>query len=193
SFAKNTPVDGKDREDVDSAIKQLVSQAVASDEVIDIFGHAGLQTPDVSILSDEFLDDVREMPHKNLALEMLRKLLNDAIRSRARKNAVQARSFEAMLDDTIRRYQNRTIDAAEVITELIGLARDMREASRRGEDLGLSDEELAFYDALAENRSAVEVMGEKELAVIAVELVKQVRRNVTIDWTVKQAARARMR
>jgi len=193
SFAKNTPVDGKDREDVDSAIKQLVSQAVASDEVIDIFGHAGLQTPDVSILSDEFLDDVREMPHKNLALEMLRKLLNDAIKSRARKNAVQARSFEAMLDDTIRRYQNRTIDAAEVITELIGLAQEMREASRRGEDLGLSDEELAFYDALAENRSAVEVMGEKELAVIAVELVKQVRRNVTIDWTVKQAARARMR
>jgi len=193
SFAKNTPVDGKDREDVDSAIKQLVSQAVASDEVIDIFGHAGLQTPDVSILSDEFLDDVREMPHKNLALEMLRKLLNDAIKFRARKNAVQARSFEAMLDDTIRRYQNRTIDAAEVITELIGLAHEMREASRRGEDLGLSDEELAFYDALAENRSAVEVMGEKELAVIAVELVKQVRRNVTIDWTVKQAARARMR
>jgi len=193
SMAKNTLVDGHSEEDMDSAIKQLVSAAVSSNEVIDIFGHAGLKTPDVSVLSDEFLDDVRDLPQRNLALEMLRKLLNDEIKQRARTNAVQARSFEGLLEATIRRYQNRTLDAAEVIEELIGLARDMRDANQRGEALGLSDEELAFYDALAENQSAVEVMGEKSLSVIATALVKEVRQNVTIDWTIKQSARARMR
>jgi type I restriction enzyme R subunit len=174
-------------------VKQLVSQAVTSGEVIDIFGTAGLKAPDVSILSDEFLEDVREMPQKNLALELLRKLLNDEIKARSRTNIVQSRSFAEMLESAVRRYQNRTIDAAEVITELIKLAKTMRDASRRGEELNLTDEELAFYDALAQNQSAVEVMGTKELAVIAVELVKQVRRNVSIDWTVRQAARAKMR
>ena len=193
SFAKTTPVDGPTVDDMDTAIKQLVSQALAAGEVIDIFGHAGLKTPDVSILSDEFLEDVRDLPQRNLALEMLRKLLNDEIKTRARKNAVQARSFTMLLEDTIRRYQNRTIDAAEVINELIELAKDMREATQRGDTLGLTEDELAFYDALADNESAVQVMGEKELAVIAVELVKQVRRNVTIDWTIKQTARAKMR
>ncbi len=193
SFAKNTPVEGPAQEDMDGAIKQLVSQAVTSGEVIDIFGTAGLKAPDVSILSDDFLEDVRDLPHKNLALELLRKLLNDEIKAQARTNLVQARSFAYMLEAAVQRYQNRTIDAAEVISELIELARDMRDASQRGEELGLSDEELAFYDALAQNQSAVEVMGTKELAVIAVELVKQVRRNVTIDWTVKQTAQAKMR
>ncbi|GIV81895.1 MAG: DEAD/DEAH box helicase [Anaerolineae bacterium] len=193
NFVKHTTVEGVSREDMDRAVKQLVSQAVTSGEVIDIFGTAGLKAPDVSILSDEFLEDVREMPQKNLALELLRKLLNDEIKARSRTNLVQSRSFAEMLESAVRRYQNRTIDAAEVITELIELAKTMRDASRRGEELGLTDEELAFYDALAQNQSAVEVMGTKELAVIAVELVKQVRRNVSIDWTVRQAARAKMR
>lgn len=193
SFAKNTPVDGPSQEDMDSAIKQLVSEAVTSDDVVDIFGTAGLKAPDVSVLSDEFLEDVQDMPHKNLAMELLRKLLNDEIKARSRNNVVQARSFADMLESAIHRYQNRTIDVAEVIAELIELAKTMRDASRRGEELGLTEHEVAFYDALAQNQSAVEVMGEKELAVIAIELVKHVRRNVTIDWTVKQTAQAKMR
>jgi len=193
SFAKHTPVEGPAQDDLDHAVKQLVSQAVVSDQVIDIFGTAGLKAPDVSILSDEFLEDVRDLPQKNLALELLRKLLNDEITSQARTNLVQARSFADLLDSAVRRYQNRTIDAAEVVSELIDLAKDMRDAVKRGEEMGLSDEELAFYDALSQNRSAIEVMGQKELAVIATELVKHVRRNATIDWTVKQSARAKMR
>jgi type I restriction enzyme R subunit len=193
AFDKNTPVDGYAREDIDSAVKQLVSQAVVSDDVIDIFGAAGLKRPDVSILSDEFLEDIKHLPQRNLALEMLRKLLDDEIRSRAGRNLVQARSFAGLLEQTIHRYQNRTIDAAEVIAELIDLAKDIRDASQRGEGLGLSDDELAFYDALAQNNSAIEVMGDKQLAVISLELVKAVRANVTIDWTVKEGARAKIR
>ncbi|HDQ72999.1 MAG TPA: type I restriction endonuclease subunit R, partial [Chloroflexi bacterium] len=193
SFAKHTSVDGHTREDMDTAIKQLVSQAVASDEVIDIFDAAGIQEPDVSILSDEFLDEIQRIEHKNLALELLRKLLNDEIKARARTNVVQARSFEQLLEDALRRYTNRTIDAAEVILEIIQLAKDLREAGKRGEDLGLSEEEAAFYDALADNESAVEVMGDESLAFIARELVREVRKNVTIDWTVRQSARARIR
>lgn len=190
---KHTVVEGYTRQDIDSAVKQLVSQAVASDDVIDIFGAAGLKRPDVSILSDEFLEDVKHMPQRNLALELLRKLLDDEIRSRSGRNVVQARSFAGLLEQTIRRYQNRTIDAAEVITELIDLARGIRDASQRGEALGLNDDEVAFYDALAQNENAVDVMGDKQLAVIALELVHAVRANVTIDWTVKQGARAKIR
>jgi type I restriction enzyme R subunit len=193
SITKMMSVDGPGREAMDSAVKQLVSRAISSGEVIDIFGTAGLKAPDVSILSDEFLEDVRDLPHKNLALELLHKLLQDEIKARARTNVVQARSFAEMLEASVRRYQNRTVDAADVISELISLAKDMREAGKRGDEMGLTDAELAFYDALAQNQSAIEVMGTKDLAVIAIELVKQVRRNVTIDWTVKQTARAKMR
>ncbi|MEZ4672261.1 MAG: type I restriction endonuclease subunit R [Anaerolineae bacterium] len=193
AFNKTTPVEGFAEEDVDSAVKQLVSQAIVSKDVIDIFGSAGLKRPDVSILSDEFLDEVRHMPQKNLSLELLRKLLNDEIRSRSGRNVVQARSFADLLEQTIRRYQNRTIDAAEVITELIDLAKDIRDANQRGQALGLNEDEMAFYDALAENQTAVEVMGDKQLAIIALELVKHVRSNVTIDWSVKQGARAKIR
>lgn len=192
-FDKTTPADGNAREDIDSAVKQLVSQAVSSNEVIDIFGAAGLKRPDVSILSEEFLEDVKQLPQKNLALEMLKKLLNDEIRSRSSRNVVQARSFADLLEQTIHRYQNRTIDAAQVISDLIDLARQIRNESQRGNELGLNDDELAFYDALAESQSAIEVLGDKQLAVIALELVKSVRANVTIDWTVKEGARAKMR
>lgn len=194
AFNKTTPPEGMDaQEDIDSAVKQLVSGAIVSDDVIDIFGAAGLKRPDVSILSDEFLEEVQHMPQKNLALELLRKLLNDEIRSRSGKNVVQARSFADLLEQTIRRYQNRAIDAAEVIAELIDLAKDVRDADKRGEALGLTVDEIAFYDALAQNDSAVQVMGDKQLAIIALELVKSVRANVTIDWTVKQGARAKIR
>lgn len=171
----------------------LVSEAVASPDVINIFEAAGLKSPDVSILSDEFLEDVQNLPQKNLALELLRKLINDDIKTRSGKNAVQARSFAELLEKTILRYQNRSIDAAQVITELIDIAKEIRASNQRGEELGLSEEEPAFYDALAANQSAKEVMGDKQLAVIAVELVQQVRSNVTIDWAIKQSARAKIR
>lgn len=185
--------DGKTPEEIDSAIRQLVSRAVSSQEVIDIFSAAGLKKPDISILSEDFLCEVRKFPHRNLALEMLRKLINDQIKSTARKNVVQARSFAEMLEKTIRKYQNRAIEAAQVIEELIKLARDMREAQKRGEDLGMNDDEIAFYDALEVNDSAVKVLGDETLKTIAHELVEAVRRSVTIDWTVRENARAQIR
>lgn len=160
---------------------------------MDIFAAAGLEKPDISILSDEFLAEVRSMPQRNLAVEMLRKLLSGEIRTGRRKNVVQARSFGDMLEQTIRRYQNRAIEAAQVIEELIGLARDMRAANARGEELGMTEEELAFYDALETNDSAVKVMGDDTLRTIARELVATVRSNVTIDWTVRENVRAHLR
>jgi type I restriction enzyme R subunit len=185
--------EGRTQDEIDGAIKQLVSQAVAAPDVIDILDAAGLKTPDLAILSDEFLEDVRHLPQRNLALELLRKLLADEIKSKTKRNAVQARSFAEMLEKSIRRYQNRAIDAAQVITELIDLAKEVRDADQRGEELGLNADELAFYDALAQNESARQVMGNAQLAVIALELVRVVRSNVTIDWSVKRSARARIR
>jgi type I restriction enzyme R subunit len=180
-------------EELDVAIRQIVSRAVASDQIIDIFAAAGLKRPDVSILSDEFLAEVRDMPHRNLAVEMLRKLLDGEIKTRKRKNVVQGRSFAQMLEESIRRYQNRAIATVQVIEELIKLAKDMREADRRGEKLGLTEEEVAFYDALETNDSAVAVLGDETLRIIAQELVKTVRENTTIDWTVRENVRAKMR
>jgi type I restriction enzyme R subunit len=193
AFAKNTGENGKGLEDLDSAIQQIVSKAVSSDRVVDIFSAAGPRKPDLSILSDEFLEEVRRMPHKNLALELLRKLLNDEIRTRSRKYLVQSRSFAEMLEQTIRLYHKRAVEAAQVIEELIKMAKEMREASRRGEDLGLTEEELAFYDALETNDSAVKVLGDETLRTIARELVRTVRQNVSIDWTVRESVRAKLR
>jgi len=193
AIAKNTRVPGKTQEELDTAIRQIVSKAIASDEIIDIFSAAGLKKPDISILSDEFLSEVQKMPHRNLALELLHKLLSDEIKSRARKNLVQSRSFAEMLEKTIRRYQNKTIEATQVILELIELAKQMREARSRGEKLGLSEDEEAFYDALEVNDSAVKVLGDEVLKKLARELVETVRRNTTIDWTVRESARAKLR
>jgi type I restriction enzyme, R subunit len=186
------PVGGS-RGDLEFAIRQLVSQSVSSGEVVDIFAAAGLDKPDISILSDEFLEEVRHLPQKNLAVETLRKLLQGEIRTRSRKNVVQGRSFEKMLEESIRRYQNRAIEAAQVIEELIQLAKEMREAQARGEELGLNDDEVAFYDALEANDSAVAELGDETLKAIARELVEAVRRNVKIDWTVRENIRAEMR
>jgi len=184
----------KAKEDLDIAVRQIVSRAIAPDrEVIDVFAAAGLEKPDISILSDEFLAEVREMPQRNLAVELLRKLLLDEIKTRSRKNVVQARSFAEMLEQTIRRYQNRSIESAMVIEELIDLAHEVREADKRGEELGLSEDELAFYDALGTNDSAVQVLGDETLRAIAQELVKAVRANVTIDWTIRENVRAHLR
>lgn len=184
---------GKTTEDLDSAIRQLVSRAVAPEGVVDIFAAAGLKKPDISILSDDFLQEVRQLPHRNLAVELLRKLLNDEIKVRSKKNVVQAKSFAEMLEKSIRKYQNRMIEAAQVIEELIELAKEMREARKRGENLGLTEDEIAFYDALGVNDSAVKVLGDKTLKTIAHELVEAVRKSVTIDWTVRENARAQIR
>ena len=185
--------EGKSPEEVDSAIRQLVSRAVASEGVVDIFATAGLKKPDISILSDDFLQEVRELSHRNLAVELLRKLLKDEIKTRSGKNVVQARSFADMLEKAVLKYQNRAIETAQVIEELIDLAREMREARNRGEDLGMNDDEIAFYDALEVNDSAVKVLGDDTLKTIAQELVKAVRRGVSIDWTVRENARAQIR
>jgi type I restriction enzyme, R subunit len=190
---KRAPGETKTAEELDLAVRQIVSRAVASDDVVDIFAAAGLQKPDVSILSDEFLAEVQGMPQRTLAVELLRNLLSGEIHTRRRKNVVQARSFAEMLEQSIRRYQNRAIEAVQVIEELIGLARDMRAANARGEALGLGDEELAFYDALEVNDSAVQVLGEPALKTIARELTESVRRNATIDWTVRENVRAQLR
>jgi type I restriction enzyme R subunit len=193
SFAKNTGMDGKDPEDLDSAIQQIVSKAVTSDQVVDIFSAAGLQRPDISILSDSFLEEVRGMPQKNLAREVLKKLLSDFIKVRSAKFLVQSRSFAEMLEETIRKYHNRAIEAAAVIEDLIQLAKDMREADKRGEKLGLSEAERAFYDALETNDSAVKVLGDDALRIIAKEIVETVHGTVSIDWTVKESVRAKLR
>jgi len=185
--------EGKAPDDIDTAIRQLVTRAVASEEVIDIFSAAGLKKPDISILSDDFLQEVRQLPHRNLAVELLRRLLNDEIKTNSRKNVVQARSFAEMLEKAIRKYQNRAIEAAQVIEELIKLAKEMREAQQRGENLGMKDDEIAFYDALEVNDSAVKVLGDETLKTIAHELVEAVRRSVSIDWTVRENARAQIR
>jgi len=184
---------GQTAEELDHAIRQIISRAVASDEVVDIFAAAGLKKPDISILSDEFLAEVRNMPQKNLAIELLRKLLHNEIRVRSKKFLIQSKSFAAMLEESLRKYQNRAIEAAAVIQELIELARQMREAGKRGEDLKLTEDELAFYDALEVNDSAVKVLGEPTLTAIAHELVETIRNSVTIDWTEREAVRAKIR
>jgi len=164
-----------------------------STEIVDILAAAGIQTPDISILSDEFLLEVQQMEKKNLGLEALRKLLNDDIRSRARTNVVEGRAFTERLEDAVARYHANAITTAEVLQELIQLAKDLRAARERGEADGMTEEEIAFYDALAENESAVEVMGNEQLRVIAHELLMSLRENVTVDWAHRQSARARLR
>ncbi|HPD57850.1 MAG TPA: type I restriction endonuclease subunit R [Smithellaceae bacterium] len=192
-LTKSTTDGRRSAEEIEFAIRQIVSKAVSSNEVIDIFAAAGLKKPDISILSDEFLAEVHGMPQRNLAVEMLRKLLDGEIKSRGRKNIVQARSFAELLENAIRKYQNRAIETAQVIEELIALAKEVREAGKRGEKLGLTDDEVAFYDALETNDSAVAVLGDKTLKLIAQELVKVVRGSITIDWTVRENVRANMR
>ena len=192
-LTKRSATEARPEEELEHAVRQIISRAVASEGVIDIFAAAGLEKPDISILSDEFLAEVRGMKRRNLAVELLQKLLKGELAARRRKNVVQARSFAEMLEETLRRYQNRAIEAAQVIEEVIQLAREMREANARGDELGLSEDELAFYDALETNDSAVQVLGDETLRDIARELVDTVRRNVTIDWTLRENVRANLR
>ena len=192
-LAKGTPGDHRTDEELEHAIRQVISKVLVADHVVDIFAAAGLKKPDLSILSDEFLAEVRGLPQRNLAVELLQKLLKGEIKTRAQRNLVQARSFADLLEQALRKYQNRAIETAQVIEELIQLAKDMRAANARGAALKLTEDELAFYDALETNDSAVKVLGEPTLVHIARELVETVKRNVTIDWTVRENVRAQLR
>jgi type I restriction enzyme R subunit len=192
-LAKGTPGEQRTDEELDHAIRQIISRAVISGEVVDIFAAAGLKKPDISILSDEFLAEVRGMPQRNLAVELLQKLLKGEIKTRLRRNVVLAKSFADLLEQAVRRYQSRAIETAQVIEELIGLAKQMRDANQRGESLGLTEDELAFYDALETNDSAVKVLGEPTLKEIARELVATVKKNISIDWTMRENVRAHLR
>jgi type I restriction enzyme R subunit len=193
AIIKTTGATADQSQDVDSAIKQIISKAIISDRVIDIFAAAGLKKPNISILSDEFLAEMKDMPQKNLAFEALKKLLNDEIRIRQKKNLIQARSFEELLDKAIKAYTNKSIEAAQIIQQLIDLAKKMREEQNRGTQLNLTEEEVAFYDALADNESARQVLGDQTLRTMARELVETVRNNVTIDWTIRDAVQAKLR
>ena len=175
------------------AIQQIVSRAVVSTEIVDILAAAGIKSPEISILSDEFLAEVQKLERKNLALEALRKLTNDGIRFRSKANVVQTKAFSERLEDAVARYRANAITTAEVLQELIQLAKDIRAARHRGEESGLSNEEIEFYDALAENKSAVQVLGDDNLRLIAHELLVSLRENVSVDWAHRDSARARMR
>lgn len=175
------------------AIRQIVSRAVISTEIVDILAAVGIKSPDISILSDQFLTEIAQMERKNLALEALRKLINDDIRSRSKANVVQSKAFSERLEEAMARYHANAITTAEVLQELITLAKDIRAERQRGEESGLSDEEIAFYDALAENDSALQMMGDDKLRLIAHELLVSLRNNISVDWAHRESARAQMR
>lgn len=193
ALVKSSTGSGVTQQERELAIQQIVSRAVVSTEIVDILAAAGIKSPDISILSDEFLAEVQQMEKKNLALEALRKLINDGIRSRSKANVVQTKAFSERLKDAVARYHANAITTAEVLQELIQLAKDIRAARQRGEEQGLSDEEIAFYDALAENESAIQMMGDNKLKLIAHELLVSLRENVSVDWAHRDSARARMR
>jgi type I restriction enzyme R subunit len=192
-FEQTGGLGGPTMDDYDQAIKQIVAGAVTSDKVINIFDAAGLKNPNVAVLSDEFLQEVQGLERKNVALEVLKRLLNDEIRTMEKKFLVKSRSFSKMLEETIKKYQNQTIEAAQVIAELVELAKKIREEKNRGANLNLAEDEVAFYDALCANDSAVMELGDETLKKIAQELVSLLRKNTSIDWTLKQSVQAKLR
>ena len=183
---------GRSDIDIETAIKQIVDEALSSDQVIDIFDAAGIKKPEISILSEEFLLEIKGMKHQNLALELLKKILNDEIRSRSKTNLVRSKALLEMLETAIKKYQNNLLSTAEIIQELIELAREIKASDQRGAKLGLSEDELAFYDALEINDSAVQVLGDEQLRLIAREIAEKVKTNATIDWTIRESARAKL-
>ena len=184
---------GKSDAEIETAIRQVIDEALVSEQVIDIFDAAGIKKPELSVLDDEFLEEMRDMKHKNLALEVLKKLLNDEIKIRARQNVVQSRSLMQMLESSIKRYQNNLITAAEIIQEMINLAKEIKAADKRGDDLGLNRDELAFYDAVANNESAKDLLGDEVLLKLARVLVERVKANASIDWTVKESVKKKLK
>ncbi len=193
AIVKNTTIEGQYKEELDSAIKQILSKSIISDRIVDLFEAAGIMKPDISVFSDKFLIEVQGMKQKNLAFEALKKLLNDEIKIIMKKNIVFGKSFMEMLDKTIKRYTNKNIEAAQAIEELIELAKKFKEEREKGKKLGLGDTETAFYDALADCKDAIEVLGNDKLRLLALELVKLIRSNVRIDWTVRESVKAELR
>lgn len=183
---------GKTNKEVETAIKQIVDEALNSDKVVDIFDAAGIAKPELSILSDEFLLEVQGMTHKNLAIELLKKILNDEIKSRAKTNLVKSKALLEMLENAIRKYQNNLLTTAEIIEELIKIAKEVKEADKQADQLGLTQDEVAFYNALEINDSAVQVLGDEVLREIAREIADKVKKNATIDWTIRESARAKL-
>ena len=171
----------------------MIDEALVSDKVIDVFDAAGIKKPDISILSEEFLMEIKGMEHQNVALETLKKLLNEEIKTRSKTNLIQSKSLMEMLENSIKKYQNKVLTAAEVIQELIELAKQIKNADKRGDSLGLTDYELAFYDAISQNQSAKDVLGDKILRELAIYLVETVKSNATIDWTIKESVKAKLK
>lgn len=184
---------GKTDEEIETVIRQVVDKALVSEKVIDVFDAAGIKKPDISILSEEFLLEVRNMEHKNIAMELLKKLLNDEIKSRIKKNLVQSKTLMEMLENSIKKYHNKILTAAEVIEELIELGKDIQDMDKEPEEMGLSDYEYAFYTAIADNKSAREVMSKDQLREIAVVLYQKVKENASIDWTIKESVKAKLK
>jgi type I restriction enzyme R subunit len=184
---------GRTNEEIETAIRQVIDEALVSDKVIDVFDAAGIKKPDISILSEEFLMEVRDMEHKNIALEVLKKLLNDEIKARSKTNLVQSRTLMEMLEESIRKYHNKVLTAVQVIEELISLSKEIKEMDKEPKEFGLTEYEYAFYTAIANNESAKELMGKDKLRELAIVLYDNVRRNSSIDWTIKENVRAKLR
>lgn len=184
---------GRSFEEMELAVKQVIDEAIVAEEIVDVFGAAGLKRPDISVLSEEFLEEVRNMKYKHIALEVLKKLLDDEIKGRRKVNLVKSKSFEEMIEYAIKRYQNKVLTAAEVIEELIKIAKEIKESDKEPEEMGLSGFEYAFYSAVANNGSARELMGKEKLRELAVVLYDKVRKNASIDWTIRENAKAKLR
>ncbi len=194
AISKFTYVDKKrTQEEINSALKQILDNAIIAEGVVDVFDLAGLDKPNIGLLSDEFLEDVRQMPYRNLAVELLEKLLKDNIKSKTSNNVVQEKKYGDRLEETLRKYNNRAIETAQVIEELIQMAKEFQEALKRNDELGLQPDEVAFYDALANNESAVRELGDETLKKIAVEITEKLRKSTTVDWQVRESVRARLR
>jgi len=184
---------GRTDEELETTIRQVIDQALVSEQVIDVFDAAGIKKPDISILSEEFLLELKGMEHKNIALEVLKKLLNDEIRSRSKKNLVKSKSLMEMLDISIKKYHNKILTAAEVMDELIKLSQEIVSIDAEADELGLTDFEYAFYTAVADNKSAKELMQHDKLRELAVVLTERVRQNASIDWTIKESVKAKLK
>ncbi|MGQ5523894.1 DUF3387 domain-containing protein [Chitinimonas sp. PSY-7] len=183
----------KTDEERELAIRQIISTAVVSEQVVDIFDAVGLEKPNIGLLSDEFLAEVRNLPERNLAVELLERLLEGEIKSKFANNVVQNRKFSELLSQVIQRYQNRSIETAQVIEELIEMAKKFHQAASRGYTMGLTEDELRFYDALANNESALRELNDETLKKIAHELTENLRKNVTVDWSQRESVRAKLR
>jgi type I restriction enzyme R subunit len=184
---------GRSDEEIETTIRQVIDKALVSETVIDVYDAAGIKKPDISVLSEEFMLELKDMKHKNVSIEVLKKILNDEIRTRSRTNIVKSRSLKEMLEDSIKRYHNKIITAAEVIKELIDIGKEIKHSDKEASDMGLSDFEYAFYTAVADNDSAKELMQQDKLRELAVVLTERVRQNASIDWTIKESVKAKLK